>query len=547
MDTKALQQKATEAINLYESPNATAQQKQEALLVIRSVQHHLKQQPSSPQGEKTNTDIAAQIKGEKAQDLGVSNEEVYSASRGKYGLSEEEMMPVPKKQEKKETSFIEKTQESLRKRQVEYSKSMEDYLSGKINWAEFALHTGGKAIAAPVLDTLGNIVETVTPTPVQEAFESIVDPLLQTKFIQDGIKYYNENTTERERKNIESGINMFMAAPSRTAVQKGFTKPVIRKLEKDIAKKKRNQFKEGLMKPNTPTEAKDLTGRSFAERPELSNAYDYMATNKNASPNKSAQYNIDVINKDFAKTEVELFKEVGKNNSRINLNDIRNNLDMNADYLRNTERVVNQKTGTIVKPELDKQFDKYLQEIDMILDKYTADGKTITAKNVLHARRDFDKWIKAEKNRDLSPDADTALDYAARTFRSSMNDVINKSVGGDKVKTLLRKESAMYTAKDLINPKASAEYMAKLGMKEKLFNLMMRHPYAVGGLFTAGGGLAGATLGSPGFLAGAAIGGTAYGLTKVPYRKATKGALEAVNALSPLPTVRGGLFYGEED
>lgn len=88
----------------------------------------------------------------------------------------------------------------------------------------------------------------------------------------------------------------------------------------------------------------------------------------------------------------------------------------------------------------------------------------ITAIDLLEARQKLDKWIKGFKGAGIfDPKLENAISTVLRPIRQGANDLIAEIAPDVKVKDLLRKQTNLFNASDVVAEKANKEAATKLG------------------------------------------------------------------------------------
>mgnify|MGYP003649194260 FL=1 len=139
------------------------------------------------------------------------------------------------------------------------------------------------------------------------------------------------------------------------------------------------------------------------------------------------------------------------------------------------------------------------------------------ALGLLELRREFDDWIKNNVQlSDLSPDAKTSLERVVKNVRNTLNSELDAIVPNAPTKRLRSRVSSLYTAEQMIAPKADAQVkglFARLNDGYYVEKLGMKLPTTATGLYftgALGAGVASTTFGIPALGAIAGV----YGLKK---------------------------------
>ena len=169
-------------------------------------------------------------------------------------------------------------------------------------------------------------------------------------------------------------------------------------------------------------------------------------------------------------------------------------------------------------------------------DLINKNGKTV--KGLYQTRKEFDAWAKSQKPEGALFDGDLSgvVKDSVNDIRRGLNDIVEKSIPDANYKDILRKQSGLMSAEDIIAKKSAKEPASYIGRQAKKIDKALTLKGAVVGA----GGLAGigGTAIMSGLPAAAAVGAVGYGGYKAAtnpkvWQKIGAGLKNAGEFLSP--------------
>lgn len=102
--------------------------------------------------------------------------------------------------------------------------------------------------------------------------------------------------------------------------------------------------------------------------------------------------------------------------------------------------------------------------------KEFVDKNPPTTAGLLQARIDFDKWVRQSRvgQKAIEPDFENGLSAATRTVRQATNDFIAANTKSANVKASLKKQSALFRAKDALEEKAAKQEFTRGARAKKV-------------------------------------------------------------------------------
>lgn len=115
------------------------------------------------------------------------------------------------------------------------------------------------------------------------------------------------------------------------------------------------------------------------------------------------------------------------------------------------------KDNPVIVGDAEQTASKVVSGLKKAIADTATDGK-ITASSLLEARRNFDKWVLAQKSeKTVFGDRDSALSISVNQLRNDLNTLIENTVPNAGYKQSLRKQSNLYRAMEAIESKGGAE------------------------------------------------------------------------------------------
>ncbi len=101
---------------------------------------------------------------------------------------------------------------------------------------------------------------------------------------------------------------------------------------------------------------------------------------------------------------------------------------------------------------------KYAQTMLKQFESYLPKQGDITAVDILKARKKLDSWIKSQRKSTIfDPQVDNAISIALRAVRQNANALIAENAPGVAVAKMLKRQSQLYDALDMVSKKAVNE------------------------------------------------------------------------------------------
>lgn len=444
--------------------------------------------------------------------------------------------------------------ESIKDRSIEAAKTLVDYKNGDIGAGEAAVQLIGKWHLGTMFDLTGEAVKASGRGLALLIPDTIEEPTLRTmkkgwdwlvgteagqlgaEALSEGIDKYNEWKGEnpQDAKTFESVVNIAAVAvpgPKAKPVTGGIEKAATG-LEKAAAKqiaKKKSEFVKDLLTPiqtkKQRMEQVSRTRQTFLGKnvtqpsPREAAARAEVSTIDKINPTRSPQYNYNVIadqNKKLAQT-LEARLSAARGVVLPNQKVFKAIDDGVAELVQSNPVIVGNAESTSARV--------------LTKAKELVAANDATPLGVLKARKQFDKYISGLKGDAVfDPAVDNAMTVSVRTVRQAMNKAVNEAVPSAQVEKLLKKQTRLYDAMDIVQPKAAEEAATAVG---RLFQNAIRVTRAKAELnrdaaiLLGVGAYGAATQISPWILGGAAL--TAVGAA------ATKGVLS--------PEMKKGLGY----
>jgi len=124
-----------------------------------------------------------------------------------------------------------------------------------------------------------------------------------------------------------------------------------------------------------------------------------------------------------------------------------------------------------------------LATVDWIQDRISkSDGTTL---GLLQVRRDFDAWVRNVEKGALDPTASNSRGQVVRKLREYLNDKVEQAVPDAEVKKSLNRQSMLYQAENLIEPKLEKQSQtAWVRLSKKIKAADISIPHTPVGIFT---------------------------------------------------------------
>jgi len=423
--------------------------------------------------------------------------------------------------------FVQNVTEARAEREREVVKSMEDYAKGEINLAEAGVQIVGKGGAGTALDIAGAGIEAgltareetgVLPLPISlglkgidfivpedmqqdvaDSFKEGIKWVVNTdagnaaaSMFEGGFKEYTDwaKDNPQDAKTFESVVNIATLLPSAIAKPVKATLDisgnVLKKGGKFLTSRGRGKahalkskvVSELMIPDQTPAQllkqvsrtrqSGGLLGRTNVVTPsamERTAAREVMLV-PGIKGDRSLVYNKDMINNTNLKLAKKLEAQLAAASKTTKVphtsvadpmtgrpagvSSIGNLQDDMAKMLDESTTLVGESAKTVAR---------VTEETAKIIQKHPQ-----TPLGLLNARKEFDAFATLQKKGVLNNDAQySALTEAIRTARSSINRTIEASVPTTKVGTLLSKQSKLYDALDILEPKAAKEAKGVIG------------------------------------------------------------------------------------
>lgn len=319
----------------------------------------------------------------------------------------------------------------------------------------------GDVIGETVGPTVKKIAE-ATPEPIKKELQFGLETLVSQKPVQLGLQALGA-AEEKFPRATRAGKNILtigaIAAPTgkAKAAKTGAITDLGKKVEASGVKSlkdKKSKFAQDLTAPvetkRFVEEQSKIPGR-FKESPvrkkrelvptDFEKSVADEVAKLPVSSNKSFLANQQVIAEEIGKEAESLVSLLEKEGHTFRKTDVKNRLASRIDELVENEEFLVGNSETSARKVLDIAF----KEIDK------AKGK---ASGLLEARKVFDKRVgkKAALTRE-----EAAVDNVVKALRTEMNNIIEDAAPSVAVKKSLGKQSRLFSAKDNIGPKVSAD------------------------------------------------------------------------------------------
>jgi len=424
-----------------------------------------------------------------------------------------------------------------RSRLVEESK--QDYEAGKINLAEYTLHTVGKGTAGRVLDVAGAAISGALEgislllpdsieQPILSSLKDAADWALNTEAGIMATEAFNKGSAEygkwkeanpQDAKTFESIVNVGLVfTPVKTRAKASpvpsFEQAATTMYRKAASRQKGKTFKnvKKMLMPTTPTDemAKRTLERGFLRRgvlqlnPSEQSLVNQVRKISTVNPARSYQYNLANIVQENRKLGSELEKVLGHSKAVIAPETVAKRITTDVDSL------LKNNTFLASDAQMTKAIKLNAKKAMEIIKKHPN-----TPVGLLKARKDFDNVLRNQMPKTFHPTSQTIFTESTKAVRQSINNLINETVPSAYVKKRLAEQSNLFRASDMLAPKAAKETSLGLGrMYQNVQRILgakmdLNRTMAIlagASAFGVSGGL------FAGFAGGLAVGGVALGI-----------------------------------
>lgn len=372
----------------------------------------------------------------------------------------------------KPLGFFDSLKSAFTSRKTKVDESKTRLTKGEQGRAESALQTLGQG-AGFVGDVGFEALKKVTPEPIKEAGSKLVERVAGNETVQKAASAYQKfaEANPREAADLEAVINIASLIPAGKGVQVGKEvvgegleatgKALVKSGEKGLEVANR-KFAEELVTPiqNVANKTKQV-GRTTEKgvgpfkknvvelTPDQVRQADEIANVPGVSDKNTLQKNYNAI-KDYNVTLAQDLETVVKaNDFAIPRKEVKSRLKVAADNLTNSPVIVG---------DAEKTAQKLIQAANKFIDENPGSGS-----GLLKARKDYDVWVKSQKPKAFDAASENAFTVANREIRQAMNDLLDEKAIDLGVKESLKKQSALYSAMDVIAPKAAREADSAIG------------------------------------------------------------------------------------
>jgi hypothetical protein len=404
-------------------------------------------------------------------------------------------------------------------RDKEVSQTLKDYKDGEIGEIQKNTQLLGKGVAGKGVDliggaiwagieTIGSGISLIVPDEIEEdvinSMKGGLDFLLNTnqgkeasEAIEQGVEAYEswKEKNPQYAKTLESVINIAsIFAPAKVKVK---SKPVPTYKQKVLGKKRYDTFK----RAGTGIERRNIIRQRNKEMENLSELVLPQVSSEDVAKgfNISSIGNVTLNRSDYDKGILDEVRKAGVKTSK---NEWENAdiLIKTGDDLGNKLQAVLAKNKDVITPKtlneaLDNAsasvasnvFNATDEAVQKQITLLTTKAKEIfndrskydsTALGVLGARKEFDNFVREQLGSKGFNASDVSVaNETMKAIRNAGNDLINNAVPNDFVKRSLLKQSRLYSARDVLFPKAANRARTVVGRQlqnvGKILNLNM--------------------------------------------------------------------------
>lgn len=390
----------------------------------------------------------------------------------------------------KEKRFIERVTEDIQKRGEQGRSALAEYRKGNQTGAEAALQVFGKAGAGTVNDVLGQGVSSLygyakrnvpgveeAEKEIKSAGSSAGDTQLgrgAADILGNAVESYGKfaESNPRAARNIESIANIAAAVPAvgelgvaANATRKatgGALESVGTAVQKSgirSAEKVRSDFVDDLILPKqTASVREDQVGRTkevglnrrkvVELTPQEKEVAATVSNIKDVKKGNSLQGNANAIQRANREEADALIARIQKNDVKIADNTVNASLDAVQQSLAKNPYIVGDGA---------KSAQNIIDNARSIIA-----NNNRTASGMLQARKQFDAWVKSQKNV-FDANLENPITTAVREVRQSMNKMVADAVPSADVQASLAKQSNLYRAHEAVATKAKDEASSRLG------------------------------------------------------------------------------------
>jgi len=390
-------------------------------------------------------------------------------------------------------------------RDKEVSQTLQDYKDGKIGEIQKNTQLLGKGVAGKGVDligggiwagieTIGSGISLIVPDEIEEdvinSMKGGLDFLLNTnqgkeasEAIEQGVEAYEswKEKNPQYAKTLESVINIAsIFAPAKVKVK---SKPVPTYKQKVLGKKRYDTFK----RAGTGLERRNIIRQRNKEMENLSELVLPQVSSEDVAKgfNISSIGNVTLNRSDYDKGILDEVRKAGVKTSK---NEWENAdiLIKTGDDLGNKLQAVLAKNKDVITPKtlneaLDNAsasvasnvFNATDEAVQKQITLLTTKAKEIfndrskydsTALGVLGARKEFDNFVRDQLGSKGFNASDVSVaNETMKAIRNAGNDLINNAVPNDFVKRSLLKQSRLYSARDVLFPKAAKRAKTVVG------------------------------------------------------------------------------------
>ena len=346
--------------------------------------------------------------------------------------------------------------------------------SGEQSFAEGVLQVAGKVGVGGTFDLIGEGLVSIfraLPDAIEEPIRSAGSFLLNTSIgkaglekLGQGIETYNEWKAQNPRaaRNIESVIDIgLMFAPVRGKAPTGQTRvgslgeraavsgeralerQKVGSVEKLVRLKQVKGVREaqvGRTKEGTGLLRQKQIQPSTPEKSIINE----VSKIRGVTETKTLQGSFNLISKEVEREAKKLISDLRKNDFLFPRKEL-------LSRLRATKSTIAE-SPTIVG-DAQKVADKLVDAFERFANENKATGS-----GLLQARKDFDNWIRQQKDPKIfDPKNENALSISLREIRQTANKFLDEKATKVEVKESLKKQSRLFQALDNIKPKAADE------------------------------------------------------------------------------------------
>lgn len=343
----------------------------------------------------------------------------------------------------------------------------------------------------------GEIIEALIPEfikePAGEAFQAIMSTEPAQAAVKVATDWAKENPYEANAMGDVANIAA-LGAPGAKFTTRSSVGKKLSALNEPSLRKSRQKKVQDMLEPEHSKGPGELTldpkgKKKYVPTQWETDVIEEVAKVKGLNPSKSAtdaQWKIRAAASDLRKRMEKKIDRAG--NPQIDKQKLIDDMDAMVDNIPNMPE------GFVLSGDSQRKAKDLMQKARQLI--HDSDG---SAKSVLQARRDFDKWVRAQTpNRVYDPDTQSAIAFSNKLIRNAMNDKVDDALKGKRVNLRgeLDRQHKLLSAADVMLDKAYKERSSRLGRVVQKFEditgvHMPTTPVAMAAIPAAGAGFVG--------------------------------------------------------